>query len=44
MSKYLKEVGARLFSLGKAAVNAAIPAVVMASINSAYDLIEKKLH
>lgn len=44
MSEYLKGVGARLFSLGKAVVNAAIPAVVMASINSAYDLIEEKLH
>ncbi len=44
MSDYLKQVGARLASLGKAAVNAAIPAVVMASINSAYDLIEEKLH
>ncbi len=44
MSEYLKRVGARLASLGKAAVNAAIPAVVMASINSANDLIENKLH
>ncbi len=44
MSEYWKKVGARIASLGKAAVNAAIPAVVMASINSAYDLIEEKLH
>lgn len=44
MSKYWKKVGSRLASLGKAAVNAAIPAVVMASINSAYDLIENELH
>ena len=43
-SEYLKKVCLRLASLGKAAVNAAIPAVVMASINSAYELIEKKLH
>lgn len=42
-SDYWKKVGLRLASLGKAAVNAAIPAVVMASINSAYELIEKKL-
>ena len=44
MSDYWKKVGIRLASLGKAAVNAAIPAVVMASINSACDLIEEKLH
>ena len=44
MSEYLKRVGARLASLGKTAVNDAIPAVVMASINSANDLIENKLH
>ena len=44
MSEYWKKVGIRLASLGKAAVNAAIPAVVMASINSACDLIEEKLH
>lgn len=44
MSEYWKKVGSRLASLGKAAVNAAIPAVVMASINSAYNLIENKLH
>lgn len=44
MSEYLKRVGARLASLGKAAVNAAIPAVVMASINAAYDRIETELH
>ena len=42
-SEYWKKVGARLASLGKAAVNAAIPAVVMASINTAYEYIEKKL-
>ncbi len=42
-SEYWKKVGARLASLGKAAVNAAIPAVVMASINTAYEHIEKKL-
>jgi hypothetical protein len=44
MSEYWKKVGIRLASLGKATVNAAIPAVVMASINSACDLIEEKLH
>ena len=44
MTEYWKKVGIRLASLGKAAVNAAIPAVVMASINSACDLIEEKLH
>ena len=44
MSDYWKKIGIRLASLGKAAVNAAIPAVVMASINSACDLIEEKLH
>lgn len=42
-SDYWKKVGLRLATLGKAAVNAAIPAVVMASINSAFELIEKKL-
>ena len=42
-SEYWKKVGSRLASLGKAAVNAAIPAVVMASINTAYEHIEKKL-
>ena len=42
--EYWKKVGARLSSLGKAAINAAIPAVVIASINSAYEVIEKKLH
>ena len=40
---YLKGVGARLASLGKAAVNAAIPAVVSASINSAYERIAETL-
>ena len=44
MSEYLKRVGARLFRLGRAAVNAAIPAVVAASIEKAYELIETKLH
>lgn len=44
MSDYMKRVGARLIGLGKAAVNAAIPAVVAASINSAYEVIENKLH
>lgn len=43
-SEYWKKVGARLAYLGKAAVNAAIPAVVMASINTAYEHIEAKLH
>lgn len=40
---YLKGVGERLASLGKAAVNAAIPAVVSASINSAYGRIAENL-
>ena len=42
-SGYWKKVSTRLVSLGKAAVNAAVPAVMMASINSAYEIIEKKL-
>lgn len=44
MSEYLKRVGARLSGLGRAMVNAAIPTVVEATLNSAYELIETKLH
>ena len=44
MSAYWKRVAARLFRLSRAAVNAAIPPVLQASLNTAYDLIEQKLH
>ena len=44
MSEYWKRVAGRLFSLGRVAVNAAIPKVLEASLNSAYKLVEKKLH
>ena len=44
MSAYWKRVAARLFRLGQAAVNAAIPQVLEASLNSACELIEEKLH
>lgn len=44
MSAYWKRVAARLFRLSRAAINAAIPPVLQASLNSAYDLIEQKLH
>ena len=44
MSVYWKRVVARIFSLSQAAVNAAIPQVLEASLNSAYELIEEKLH
>ena len=44
MSEYLKKVRARFVSLGKAAINAAIPAVVISSINMAFGKIEQKLH
>ncbi len=44
MSVYWKRVVARLFRLSRAAVNAAIPQVLEASLNSAYELIEEKLH
>ena len=44
MSAYWKRVAARLFRLSRAAVNAAIPPVLEASLNSACDLIEQKLH
>ena len=43
MSAYWKRVAARLFRLSRAAVNAAIPPVLQASLNTAYDLIEQKL-
>ena len=43
MTAYWKRVAARLFRLSRAAVNAAIPPVLQASLNSAYDLIEQKL-
>ena len=44
MSAYWKRVAARLFRLSRAVVNAAIPPVLQASLNTAYDLIEQKLH
>ena len=44
MTAYWKRVAARLFRLSRAAVNAAIPPVLQASLNTAYDLIEQKLH
>ena len=44
MSVYWKRVAARFFRLSRAAINAAIPSVLQASLNSAYDLIEQKLH
>lgn len=44
MSVYWKRVVARLFRLSRAAVNAAIPPILEASLNSAYELIEEKLH
>ena len=44
MSVNWKRVAARLFRLSRAAVNAAIPKVLEASLNSAYELIEEKLH
>ena len=44
MSAYWKRVATRLFRLSRAAVNAAIPPVLQASLNTAYDLIEQKLH
>ncbi len=44
MSEYLKRVGTRLSGLGRAMVNAAIPTVVEVTLNSAYELIETKLH
>ena len=44
MSVYWKRVVVRLFKLSRAAVNAAIPKVLEASLNSAYELIEEKLH
>ena len=43
MTAYWKRVAARLFRLSRAAVNAAIPPVLQASLNTAYDLIEQKL-
>ena len=43
MSAYWRRVVGRLFRLSRAAVNAAIPQVLEASLNSAYDLIEEKL-
>lgn len=42
MSAYWKRVATRLFRLSRAAVNAAIPPMLQASLNSAYDLIEQK--
>ena len=44
MSAYWKRVAARLFRLSRAAVNAAIPQVIEASLNSACELVEEKLH
>ena len=44
MAAYWKRVVGRLFRLGRAAVNAAIPHVLEASLNSACELVEKKLH
>ena len=44
MSAYWKRVATRLFRLSRASVNAAIPPVLQASLNTAYDLIEQKLH
>ena len=41
MSVYWKREVARIFSLSQAAVNAAIPQVLEASLNSAYELIEE---
>ena len=43
MTAYWKRVAARLFRLSRAAVNAAIPPVLQASLNTVYDLIEQKL-
>ena len=43
MSAYWRRVVGRLFRLSRAAVNAAIPPVLQASLNTAYDLIEQKL-
>ena len=44
MTAYWKRIAVRLFRLSRAAVNAAIPPVLQASLNTAYDLIEQKLH
>ena len=44
MAAYWKRVAGRLFRLSRAAVNAAIPQVLEASLNSAFELVEKKLH
>ena len=44
MSAYWKRVVGRLFRLGRAAVNAAIPQVLEASLNSACEVVEEKLH
>ena len=44
MASYWKRVAGRLFRLSRAAVNAAIPQVLEASLNSACELVEKKLH
>ena len=44
MSAYWLRVVRRLFRLGRAAVNAAIPQVLEASLNSAYEIVEEKLH
>ena len=44
VSIYWKNLGTRLFSMGKAVVNVAISAAVKISINAAYEQIEKKLH
>lgn len=44
MSTYWRRVVGKLFRLSRAVVNAAIPQVLEASLNSAYDLIEEKLH
>ena len=44
MSAYWKRIAGRLFRLSQAAVNAAIPKVLEASLNSACELVEEKLH